>query len=384
MGKRRSANANGKDRPQVRKGGAAWRIDAAAALRAIRGALSSRAEAGTFAAFIKRIRHRTSEGEPLALHDDPDSRRFLGRLGVLASSGGRASSRAAEEVSRFLEGAARGGGPEPAVASVLVRAFASGVYGVVGEPVCGDAPRCDECPLAEVCRERNSPGGGAREFGPGESPSERLAAEGPEALLAEELMAVLAAGGSRAREGEAAGACERLLADSGGLRGLADVPAAELAKAKGITARGARAIASAMALARRWAAEPRPAGRAFRTGADFFNHYRLKLRDLKKEVFMVVLLDQKNRAITDEVCSEGTLTSSLVHPREVFRRAVQESAAAVAFVHNHPSGDPTPSAHDREITERLVEAAKLIGIRLLDHVIVGDTRFYSFFEEGML
>ena len=363
---------------------AAWRIDAAAALRAIRKALSSRAEEGAFAAFVKRIRHRTSDGEPLALDEDPDSRRFLGRLGVLTSSGPRASSRAAEETSRFLEEAARGGGPEPAVASVLIRAFASGLYGVVGEPVCGDAPRCEECPLARLCRERNSPEETAREYLPGESPSERLVREGPEELLTEELMAILAGGGSRAKEGEAVRACERLLADKEGLRGLADARPADLAKAKGLSPRGARAIASAMALARRWAAEPRPVGKAFRSGAEFFNHYRLKLRDLKKEVFMVVLLDQKNRVIKDKVCSEGTLTSSLVHPREVFRLAVQESAAAVAFVHNHPSGDPAPSGHDKEITARLAEVAKLVGIRLLDHVIIGDTSFFSFFEEGML
>ncbi|GAG12399.1 unnamed protein product, partial [marine sediment metagenome] len=79
---------------------------------------------------------------------------------------------------------------------------------------------------------------------------------------------------------------------------------------------------------------------------DFFDHYHMRSRDLRKEVFISVLLDQKHRLLADEVCSEGSLTASLVHPREVFRRAVRESAAAIAFVHNHPSGDPTPSGDD--------------------------------------
>ncbi len=366
---------------------AGWRINAAAALRAIQSSLSSRAEAGAFGAFLKRIRHGASSidlPQPLPLHEDPDSLRMLRRLGVVSSSGSRSAARAAEETAHFLEEAARAGGPEPAVASVLVRAFASGLYGVVAEPVCGDAPRCGDCPLGGVCREKNSPSEPARRYAPGESPSERLMVEGPERLTSDELLAVLAACGSRAKEGEAVAACERLLREKDGLRALANLRPAELAKAKGIAARGARSISAAMELARRWAAAHRAVGRAFGSGADFFNHYRLRLRDLKKEVFVAVLLDQKNRVLADEVCSEGTLTASLVHPREVFLRAVRESAAAVAFVHNHPSGDPTPSGQDREITRRLAEVAELLGIRLLDHVIIGDTSFFSFVEEGLL
>lgn len=307
---------------------------------------------------------------------------MLRRLGAVDDST-RSSARAADETARFLDEAARAGGPEPAVASVLVRAFASGVYGVVAEPFCGDAPRCGECPLRDACRECNSPSQ-ARAYGPGESPSERLAAEGPEVLSSDELLAILAAGGSRAKEAGAADACERLLRERDGLRGLATALPSEIAQAKGLSARGVRAVAAAMELARRWAAEPRAVGRAFHAAGDFFTYYRLRLRDRKREVFVAVLLDQKNRFLADETCSEGSLTSSIVHPREVFRRAVRESAAAVAFVHNHPSGDPTPSDPDREITARLADVAKLVGIRMLDHVIVGDTKYFSFAEEGLL
>ena len=308
---------------------------------------------------------------------------MLRRLGVVEHST-RSRARAAEEAKRFLEEAARSGGPEPAVASVLVRAFASGVYGVVAEPTCGDAPRCDECPLRDVCREQNAPSPPGRKYAPGESPSERLTEEGPKVLSSEELLAILAGGGARAKEADAAEICERLLREHEGLRGLASALVSELASSDGLSARGARAIAAAMELARRWAAEPRAVGHSFSSAADFFTHYRLRLRDLGKEVFVSVLLDQKNRFLADDFCSEGSLTSSIVHPREVFRRAVRESAAAVAFVHNHPSGDPAPSAPDREITARLAEVAKLVGIRMLDHVIVGETKYFSFAEEGLL
>ncbi len=360
-----------------------WRIDAAAALQAMQASLSARAGQGEFAAFLKRIRHRTSDGQPLRFDEDPEALRMLRRLGVVESST-RSRVRAGEDAKRFFTEAARAGGPEPAVASVLVRAFASGVFGVVGEPTCGDAPRCSECALRSMCREQNSPPSPEQKYAPGEAPSERLDEDGPEALSTEELLAILASGGTRAKEAAAADACERLLRERDGLRGLATTLVSELAGSDGLSQRGARAIAAAMELSRRWAAEPRAVGRTFRAAADFYTHYRLRLRDLRKEVFVSVLLDQKNRFVADDVCSQGSLTSSIVHPREVFRRAVRESAAAVAFVHNHPSGDPAPSGPDREITARLADVAKLVGIRMLDHVIIGDTKYFSFAEEGQL
>jgi len=355
-------------------------VDAASALRSIERFLSARADGAEFASFIRKLRRRAADGSSLELHSDPESLRFLARLGALSSP--RASERTRDELARFLEEASRSGAYGPAVASVLVRAFASGIYGVVSEPVCGDVPRCEDCPLAAACRARASAGEPIPQYGEGDRPSERLVSEGPEALSTEELLSVLV--GAKGNEGEAVRTCARLLAERGGLRGLADSRLAELAGAKGLGPRGARAVAAAMELARRWAAEPRPTGRAFRSGADFFARYRLRLRDLKKEVFVAVLLDQKNRFLADEVCSEGSLTASLVHPREVFRRAIRESAAAIAFVHNHPSGDPSPSQHDREITVRLAEVAKLVGVRLLDHVIVGDSSYVSFVEKGWL
>ncbi len=99
---------------------------------------------------------------------------------------------------------------------------------------------------------------------------------------------------------------------------------------------------------------------------------------------MVLLLDGRNRVMRQSRVSQGTLNASLVHPREVFRSAVREAAAALVLVHNHPSGDPTPSREDLEITDRLVEAGGVLGIRVLDHVVIADGRFYSFRERGQL
>jgi DNA repair protein RadC len=333
-------------------------------------------EPGALARFLRRIRHRSGDCDPLPLHEDADVVRFLHRLGVVSSV--RASARAEGEIERFVEAAARTGAAEPAVSSVLLRGFACGIYGVAPEPVCGDAPRCDRCPLSHACRERSAPDarGG---LGVGESPTERVLLEGVASLTAEELMTVVASP-SRARERKTYASCERLLRDHGGLRGVAGLDACDLEPLLG--KRGAAALIASSELARRWASAPRSTNVVFVTGADIFNRYRVALRDLKKEVFIALALDQRNAFIADEWCSQGTLTASLVHPREAFRLAVRESAAAIAFVHNHPSGNPQPSAQDRELTERLVEVARIVGIRFVDHVIAGDATYVSFRESG--
>jgi DNA repair protein RadC len=105
---------------------------------------------------------------------------------------------------------------------------------------------------------------------------------------------------------------------------------------------------------------------------------------MRKEHFMVLLLDSRNRVMSESQISQGTLTASLVHPREVFRPAVSAAAAAVVLVHNHPSGDPAPSAEDLRVTRRLVEAGEIVGIRVVDHVVVAEHGFYSFQENGQL
>ena len=123
---------------------------------------------------------------------------------------------------------------------------------------------------------------------------------------------------------------------------------------------------------------------ALRSAEDVFRHFRDSLEKEKREMFYVVLLNNKNRKIRDVKISEGSLTASLVHPREVYNPVIRESAAAVIFVHNHPSGDPAPSQEDIEITRRLKAIGDVIGVRVLDHVVIGCDRYFSFSDKGML
>lgn len=127
-----------------------------------------------------------------------------------------------------------------------------------------------------------------------------------------------------------------------------------------------------------------PLGHSFRSSLEIFRYFQPRLTDLKRECFWAILLDGKNRIQRLVRISEGSLTTSLVHPREVFRPAILEAAAGVFFVHNHPSGDPAPSKEDIQVTRRLVETGKVIGIRVLDHVIIGNYRYYSFADQGRI
>jgi len=139
-------------------------------------------------------------------------------------------------------------------------------------------------------------------------------------------------------------------------------------------------VAAAFALGREVERSRRPQRASMRSPRRVFDAVAPDLRGLERERFLVLLLDGKHRLKRKETVSEGTLTTSLVHPREVFRPAVRESAAAVVVVHNHPSGDPEPSLEDLEVTRRLIDAGRLLGVPLLDHVIVGDGRFESLRE----
>jgi DNA repair protein RadC len=115
---------------------------------------------------------------------------------------------------------------------------------------------------------------------------------------------------------------------------------------------------------------------------DVFQYCSGKLADKDKEFFMIIMLDSKNKIIKDEIVSIGTLNSSLVHPREIFKSAIKESANSVILVHNHPSGDPTPSTEDEEITQRLIEAGELLNIKVLDHIIIGKGKCHSFMRDN--
>lgn len=213
-----------------------------------------------------------------------------------------------------------------------------------------------------------------------ERPRERLFAQGPESLADAELLALLLGSGSRC--GTAGWQAGQLLVRHGGLHGLARATSSELAAAPGMGPARSSRIVAALELGRRLAMRRMRAGEAVLSPADVHRHFHPRLRDVPQERFVVVLLDGRHRWLRDVVVSQGTLTASLVHPREVFRPALREASAAVILVHNHPSGDPTPSREDVEITARLVRAGELLGVHVLDHVIVAERGFVSLREAG--
>jgi DNA repair protein RadC len=213
-----------------------------------------------------------------------------------------------------------------------------------------------------------------------DEPRTRLEQKGPHALADAELVALVLRTGSRDRD--ASLLARSLLERFGGLCGLAAAPAAALEAVSGMGPAKSAALLAAIELGGRIRDRPLVRGAAIRGPADVQHHFRGALRALDREAFHVLLLDGRHRLISVEPVSVGTLTASLVHPREVFRDAIRSAAAAVVLVHNHPSGDPRPSPEDRSVTERLRAAGVLLGIRVLDHVIVADADYYSFRESG--
>ena len=213
-------------------------------------------------------------------------------------------------------------------------------------------------------------------------PRERLDAVGSEALSDAELVALLLRTGGRGADAHAVAA--RLLERPGGLLGLSRASRRELAAVPGVGPAKQATLRAAFELGRRLAAGRLAPGASLRGPADVFRHFHPTLRDAPHERFLVLLLDGRHRLLRHELVSQGTLTASLVHPREVFRPALRESAAALLLVHNHPSGDPTPSAEDREVTARLVRAGELLGIPVLDHVVVAERGWTSLRESGWL
>lgn len=215
---------------------------------------------------------------------------------------------------------------------------------------------------------------------PDERPRERLAARGSSSLTDTEIVALLLSGGSRGRS--AVDVAAALLERLGGLRGLAAATPAELRAEPGVGAARSSVVAAACELARRnLGLQPTP-GQPIASGAAVFAHLRARLALAPVEEFWLLGLDARHR-IRQELCAaRGSLTGVDVHPRDVFRPLIRAGAAAAIFCHNHPSGDPTPSAEDVELTSRLRQVGELVGIRVLDHVVVATGGFVSLAERG--
>ncbi len=213
-------------------------------------------------------------------------------------------------------------------------------------------------------------------------PRERLFMEGEEALADPDLLALIL--GIQGRHRDARKAAADLLQQAGGLRALSRRGMGEMMAVNGIGPARAARLAAFFALARRLETSPLRRGMRVRCSRDVYEHFSSQCRDLEKEVFLVLLLDTKHRVIREERISVGSLSASIVHPREVFQPAIRESAGAIVAVHNHPSGDPTPSREDYEITVRLKDVGDLVGIHLLDHIVLGEGTFVSFREDRLV
>jgi len=215
-----------------------------------------------------------------------------------------------------------------------------------------------------------------------ERPLERLIACGPEALSTAEIMAIVIRCGTRGEN--VVDVASRILNSCGSIRNLACAEFAELASFKGIGRVKAAQIKAAIELGKRVVLEDYRDKKQVQSPKDIVNVLMPKMRYLHKEEFRAVFLDVKNRIMDIAVISIGSLNSSIVHPREVFREAVKRSSASVIFVHNHPSGDPAPSDEDILVTERLVEAGEILGISVLDHIIIGDNVYISFRDKNII
>lgn len=201
----------------------------------------------------------------------------------------------------------------------------------------------------------------------------------PETLSDTELLALVIGGGMPGRE-----RARSLLDSFHGVHGVERAAMRELTAVGGLGPMRAAAIKAALALGRRAARTERARGERIRSASDVHERLSPMLRHVDREVFLVILLDTRHRVMREVRVAEGGLTACAVQPRDVLEPAVRESAAAVIFAHNHPSGDPAPSQEDLSLTRRLCVAAEALGIRALDHVVIGDGRYVSMSELGLM
>ncbi len=212
-------------------------------------------------------------------------------------------------------------------------------------------------------------------------PREKLARVGAEALGDNELMALVLGSGTRSRG--ALLVAHDVIESAGGVPGLVRIGLDELGRGPGVGPSRAAQVLAAIELGRRALFGDRDERPQMLSTADVVHYLAPRYSGFGVERFGVMLLDQKQRVIRSVILSTGTIEASISHPRDVFRVAMLAQASFVVAFHNHPSGDPAPSAADRLVTRRLQEAGELIGIGLMDHIILGEKAFFSFRTEGL-
>jgi DNA repair protein RadC len=323
--------------------------------------------------------------------------RFAGRLGIV--DGDVSATLAQDQYVQRVQFVGGETGEGTLAVDHLLALFSGARLSRGLEPVCGARPRCAICPVSALCeyfakQETPKPGDGGngatadkhlsiKEWAAPERPRERLLAG--ENLSDSELVAILLRTGSRGKS--AVDVARRLLADhcDNDLRRLAEKSPHQLKEVSGLGEARAATICAAIELGRRVAKgelDRRTHLPVFLNSAAVFEHFRSRFMHARQEKFLLLTLNTKNCMTREVEISSGSLNASIVHPREVFREAIMESSAGVIVLHNHPSGDPTPSAEDRALTKRLVDAGKLLGVKVQDHVIIGATSWYSFADSG--
>jgi len=221
-----------------------------------------------------------------------------------------------------------------------------------------------------------------KELPPEERPRERLEKYGPGALSDSELLAIILRTGSK--NVSVTELAKNLLRNQKGLKGIASASLEELCQLGGIGKAKAVQVQAAFEIGKRFSKARDRGDARIRCSEDVKRLLWHDMRNHDKEHFVILILDTKNRVIKDDTITIGTLDSSIINPREVFKSAVKSNAASVIIVHNHPSGDPTPSSDDIATTKRLRDAGEIVGISVLDHVIIGEKEHYSFKDHNRM
>ncbi|HTL53607.1 MAG TPA: DNA repair protein RadC [Planctomycetota bacterium] len=389
-------------------------LDAGSVLTDLQEALHRGASGPAVKSHVKRVVAQAGLSRDTALPCQPEVARFLKRLGWVGPHA--QLSRISKAYADFIAEAARSHGMGALASSLYLRLHAGGglIEGLL--PVCGETPECSRCPSFAYCAHASKSGETADEL---HRRKEALESGRGEELADEDLLAILWQGG--AVEPSAVVTARQLLAraenqparpDHGsgdppeelsiaaleaiaqgrqpedlagaGLRGLLALDALELRRRVGGNEDDRLRLLAGAEICRRWARGKMQTGRPILKAKDLFEVFHLLLRDSTRENFYVGLLDNKHRLFQALRISEGTINTAPIHPREAFAPAVRAQATAVVFIHNHPSGDPAPSREDIAVTKRLKQASELLGIAVLDHVIIGDGRYFSFAEAGKL
>ena len=332
------------------------------------------ADSALLAELYKSV-NNSGQSSALPLDDNVEVVRMFTRLGIILATDN--SVIAKEKITDTIACISQEADRSEAIVSVLIRLFAAGQYGIVSRPVCGSSPQCSKCQLTKFCNFYNSP---PIESSDSKIPLyKRLKLNSYNKISDSELLALIL-GGERPA-GQHIKIAENFISRFGSLRNMANSNISEFESLRNVSKSSAAKIFSAVLLYQRIAREDNLKKHIIKESSDLFNLFNLKLRDEKQEHFYIVILDNMNGIISQEQIALGGLSSVHVEAREVFAPALKKSAAAVAFIHNHPSGNPKASRDDILLTHRLVQAGEILGIRVVDHIIIGDNKYTSFLND---